>query len=222
MRREKNIKSAAYAIIIGGLLVTGIIAYAQHIGPSGLLSMFNSSWTQFQANGSAKDGIIEPKIGEQELKGNKFSKGNKLSPGLQAGNRNYYAGDLTLSFDENASEYAVDFGQYTKDYVGDKGDAGSGSGIAPAGFYKDVSWNSDIYHASSSSFAWQSNTAGSGAFTPGTTSYYSNITHDPSQISGGVIDGSLTVTPAPEPATMLLFGAGLIGLGSVIRKRNKK
>ena len=75
MRREKYIKSAAYAIIIGGLLVTGISANAEHIGPSGLLSMFDSSSDPVQANGSAKDGIIVPKVGEQELKVNINFKG---------------------------------------------------------------------------------------------------------------------------------------------------
>ncbi len=35
---------------------------------------------------------------------------------------------------------------------------------------------------------------------------------------GGYID-AVSLTPVPEPATMLLFGAGLIGLSSVIRRK---
>lgn len=37
---------------------------------------------------------------------------------------------------------------------------------------------------------------------------------------GGYID-AVSLAPVPEPATMLLFGAGLIGLSSVIRRKRK-
>jgi len=39
------------------------------------------------------------------------------------------------------------------------------------------------------------------------------------QVGGGNTPGT---NPVPEPATMILFGAGLIGLAGVARRRNKK
>ncbi len=169
MRRESYLKKAACAIVIGGLLVTGLSADAQQIVPSDLLNIFDSSWTQFQTNGSAD--LINGKI---------------VNDG-----RNYYAGDLALSFDGSAAsgsfssyEYAIDFGLCSKDYDGDKVDQIPGGAWTHSGFILDPHWNMSC--------------------------------------GNDIIDKSLTVTPAPEPAMMLLFGAGLIGLSKVIRNRNKK
>jgi hypothetical protein len=41
-------------------------------------------------------------------------------------------------------------------------------------------------------------------------------------IFGGDFGGTYTVSPVPEPATMLLFGAGLVGLAGFGRKKFKK
>lgn len=103
--------------------------------------------------------------------------GNLLSIGLQTGfdistghvyysGKHYYAGDLALSFDGDASnyEYAVDFGKYTEDYQKNDGNpnnngltgdkvGGSGTGTDAAGLYKNISWNNDIAFLTSSPFA---------------------------------------------------------------------
>jgi hypothetical protein len=39
---------------------------------------------------------------------------------------------------------------------------------------------------------------------------------------GGVLSAMTDVRPVPEPATLVLFGSGLIGLAAVMRKVKKK
>lgn len=86
--------------------------------------------------------------------------GSVLSIGLQTGYdindgeyNGYYGGDLALSFngatpgDANSYEFAIDFGNETRDYYGkDAVDAdNNGDGIDAAGLYAVTGWNNDIY-----------------------------------------------------------------------------
>lgn len=86
--------------------------------------------------------------------------GSTLSIGLQTGydikngvQNGYYGGDLALSFngaalgDASTYEFAIDFGNETRDYNGkDAVDSdNNGDGIDLAGLYAVTAWNNDIY-----------------------------------------------------------------------------
>jgi hypothetical protein len=93
---------------------------------AGPVSQWDSSWTQVAADDTVgPGGFVDPGWGGQAFDAEylyyKWS-GSVLSIGVQSGfnlttglvasgGKNYYAGDLALSFDSNASnyEYAVDF-----------------------------------------------------------------------------------------------------------------
>lgn len=215
----------------------------------------SGGWIQFADD----DGTLGPGGGGQTFDAEYLYyklNGNILSLGLQTGfdvvdghvnyqGESYYSGDLALSFDGNVIlgnsstyEYAVDFGLLTRDILQNNVDAGSGTGIDPAGLYSVSLWNNQMSFSQSSPFAMDagslitsllSNTAGQVG-----SSYYRAVSFDLTSLGLGtdfsfdvhwtmscgndVIDGHV---PVPEPNSALLLGALLIGLVKVVGRKRK-
>lgn len=186
---------------------------------AGQLPVF-AGWTAFASEDQSGTGnyYLNPGWGGQNFDAEYLFyklQGNKLSIGLQTGfdvisdngqlysdGRRYYAGDLALSFDGSKTnyEYAIDFGNLTKNYDDNVkiSAQGNASGMDTAGLYKANSWNNDIYYynnggysapygvssgsllvaATGSNFSQGSGTVGSDK------SYYTIFTFDLSNIAG--------------------------------------
>lgn len=208
---------------------TGFILLSCLLIPASYATPFSfwdaDGWTQFAND----DGHVGPGTGGQAFDAEYLyyrMDGNTLYLGLQSGfdlidgeqtytgSDHYYAGDLALSFDGDASsyEYGVDFGLLTKDYsshnqsVSDptgRVDMGSGTGIDPEGLYAVSSWNVGVYsgHHVADPFAMDigsldrallSNDSGVG--TPGgKTSYYRTVSFDLSGL-GNDVDAHWTMS----------------------------
>jgi len=209
------------------------------------LSVFDD-WTMIGNDDGVYDGgFVDPGWGGQAFDAEYLfvkQAGSVLSIGLQAGfdlvdgkytsgPRDYYAGDLALSFDGDAGnyEYAFDFGLYTQGYFGVY------SGTNAEGFYSVEAWSNDVYFTASNPFAMEAGSLISGAITNDSglvgDSYYRMVSFDLAGIDlagldvhwtmscgNDVVDGS---APVPEPATMVLLGSGLVGLAFYRRKLKK-
>ncbi|MBI5558620.1 MAG: PEP-CTERM sorting domain-containing protein [Deltaproteobacteria bacterium] len=248
-----------YAIqSVVALAITAACCQAASADP--ITSVFGSSWTQITAEDNVgANGYVNPGWGGQDFDAEYLYyklAGNTLSIGLQSGfdlvdghvlhGRNYYAGDLALSFDGDDStyEYAFDFGLFTKDYYGHLVDADTSlpDGKDAAGLYAVSTWNQGIYFTVSNPFAMDGGTLVANA--NGTTaagadstldSYWRTFSFDITSIGNFValdahwtmscgndaIDGH-AAAPIPEPATMLLFGTGIAGLAGLQRRRLSK
>ena len=200
-------------------------------------------------------GYVDPGWGGQDFDAEyMFYKmdGNTLHVGIQTGfdvsdghvlykNKDYFAGDLALSFDGDTGnyEYAVDFGLFTEGYYNGSVDAGSGTGVDAAGLYSVSTWNNDIYFPVSSPFAMDEGSLVSylSSNEEGLIgdSYYRTVSFDLSVLglaSDFDLDGHWTMScgndyinghttvEVPEPSTLPLFILG--SLVAVYAQRRKR
>lgn len=181
---------------------------------------------------------------------------NVLSLGIQTGfdledghvayqGRDYYAGDLALSFNGSDYDYAVDFGLRTLDYSpannhwgyspSEVNTASGANGIDPAGFYSVSEWNNNIYYqAESSPFAMDEGSIVAGLLSNEVgfenSSYYRTVSFDLSSLGLGnefemamhwtMSCGNDAVDAAvnvAEPDSAYLLGLGLFALVAVRR-----
>lgn len=209
----KHLSKVAATLIMAGL------STAASAAP---LNVFNG-WTQLAAEDGTyaigSDAYLNPGYGGQKFDAEYLFyklEGDTLSVGLQTGfntlldggykhtdNKWYYAGDLALSFDGNASnyEYAVDFGNKAYEYKNNSSDVpdaiSAGVGDTDArGLYSVSAWNNDIAFPISSPYAMDGGSLlvaangtnyaeGSGANNlVGQLSYYNIFTFDLSSIVG--------------------------------------
>jgi len=166
MKRVLELGKTAAIVVAASSLSSG--ANAQK-----LLGVWDSSWIEIASEDKTGSfNKVAPGYGGQDFDAEylfyKFQ-GTNLSLGLQTGfdlidgklthgGKDYYAGDLALSFDNNVIlgdgstyEYGIDFGLLTKDYDDDLVGGNSGTpGIDNAGLYQVTDWNLDVVNPGNS------------------------------------------------------------------------
>jgi len=172
--------------------------------------------------------------------------GFDISDGQQEeGGKTYYGGDLFVSFDGTPAadaadwEYALDFGWETRGYEGTQ------TYSHAAGLYRVTTWDNSVYHGftASTPFAMAAGDLvgeladGSAGYDSTAGSYwriasislaglgvtaadgFNLAAHWTMSCGNDAMTGSVDIAPVPEPATMLLFGTGLVSLAGIGRRR---
>ncbi|MFD2231242.1 hypothetical protein [Alkalimarinus sediminis] len=241
--------------LIAGIF-TLLVTSASHAAPISLWD--NEGWTQFADDeGVQNGGYVDPGYGGQKFDAEYLYyklEGSVISFGIQAGfdlidgkvrysNKNYYTGDLALSFDNDASnyEYAVDFGLLTRDYHG--GDIveadNNGDGKDDAGLYRVSSWNNDIIYNDSAPFAMDGGTFVKGLESNRSgqdgVSYFRIVSFDLAGLGFGnqleldahwtmscgndVLEGHVSAEVS-EPNTIPMLALGVLALAAMRRNKN--
>jgi len=239
-------------------LSIAVITLFSNFSLAGPLSLWqNDGWTQFSDDeGVAANGYVNPGWGGQDFDAEYlyFRKtGTTLHLGIQtgfdlndghvrAGTRDYYAGDLALSFDGDSSnyEFAIDFGLLTKSFFAsgtrnynptEINADNDNDGVDSAGVYLVSEWNNDIYFDSESApFAMDGGSLVASLLTnrvgKSGDSYYRTVSFDLSGLINNTDQLSLDThwtmscgndaidghVELPEPGSLMLLVIGLFAL----------